>query len=307
MRLDVRSAAVTGAMERSFYLLDVFAEGHYTGNQLAVFRNAALLGDDDMRRLAREVHFSETAFVLSDDIRHGGYDVRVFTPTEEIPFSGHAVLGAAWVLQRELICEPVDSITVNLGVGPVAVKFAYQYGQVDTVWVNHCPPRFGTILPVEHIAAAVNLEPADIDTRWPVQEVSTGLTFIMVPVRSLAAIRRACVVPTELACITEFTSARALYLFTQETYDTDNDFNTRMFAPQYGIAEDPATGAGAGCLVAYALQHIGSSLDGLDLRIEQGYEMRRPSILLARGRLEDGAVRVTVGGRVTLVAQGQFV
>ncbi|TFH36452.1 MAG: PhzF family phenazine biosynthesis protein, partial [Dehalococcoidia bacterium] len=80
-------------MEHTFYLLDVFAEGHYAGNQLAVFRNASSLREEDMRRLAREVHFSETAFVLSDDVREGGFDVRVFTPTEEIPFSGHAVLG----------------------------------------------------------------------------------------------------------------------------------------------------------------------------------------------------------------------
>lgn len=151
----VGELAVLDAMQHTFYLLDVFAEGHYAGNQLAVFRNASSLREEDMRRLAREVHFSETAFVLSDDVREGGFDVRVFTPTEEIPFSGHAVLGAAWVLQHELIQEPVNSIRVNLGDGPVDVSFVYYYGGVDTVWVGHRPPVFSSILPPDRAASVL--------------------------------------------------------------------------------------------------------------------------------------------------------
>lgn len=294
-------------MERSFYLLDVFAEGQYTGNQLAVFRNASLLRQEEMQRLAREVHFSETAFVQSDEARDGAFDVRVFTPAEEIPFSGHAVLGAAWVLQHELIRKPVDSITVNLGVGPVEVGFSYHYGGVDTVWVNHRPPEFRAVLPSDRVAAALGLEPSELDDCGPVQEVSTGLSFIMVPIRSLAAIRRARVAPEYLAGLADVASARAVYLFTSDTYNPDNDFNARMFAPHYGIVEDPATGGGAGCLVAYVLQYLRPDVAGVDLRVEQGYEVRRPSILLARGKRSDGIIRVAVGGRVAMVAQGQFV
>lgn len=304
---DVPPSHGVSGMERSFYLLDVFAEGQYAGNQLAVFRNASLLREEEMRRLAQEVHFSETAFVLSDEVHDGGFDVRVFTPAEEIPFSGHAVLGAAWILQRELIRKPIHSIRVNLGVGPVEVGFAYHYGGVDTVWVSHLAPRFLTELPPDGVAAALGLDLSDIDERWPVQEVSTGLPFVMVPIRSLAAMRRAHVVPDELAVLLEQTAARALYLFTSETYNAENDLNARMFAPHYGIAEDPATGAGAGCLVAYTLQHVRPGAPAVDLRIEQGYEMRRPSILVARGTRDDGGMRVTVGGRVAMVAQGQFI
>ncbi|MBN1153102.1 MAG: PhzF family phenazine biosynthesis protein [Dehalococcoidia bacterium] len=293
-------------MEHSFYLVDVFAEGRYTGNQLAVFRNASSLADQDMQRLAREVHFSETAFVLSDGPRNGAFDIRVFTPVEEIPFSGHAVLGAAWVLQRELIQEPVRSILVNLGVGPVTVDFVYHYGGIDTVWVRQCAPRFMAALPREQVAAAIGLSVGDLDDRWPLEEVSTGLAFGMVPVISLAAMRSAHVVPQSLAQLSTSTGVRALYLFTAETYNMENQYHARMFAPHFGIQEDAATGAGAGCLAAYMLQHDESQAGSIELRIEQGYEMRRPSLLFARAARTDSEIAPSAGGRVILVAQGHF-
>jgi trans-2,3-dihydro-3-hydroxyanthranilate isomerase len=150
-------------VEHTFYLVDVFAEGRYSGNQLAVFRNASLLSVEDMRHLAREVHFSETAFVLSDEPRDGGFDLRVFTPLEEIPFSGHAVLGAAWVLQRELIHRPVDSIRFNLGAGSVQADLVYRYGGIDTVWVNHLPPQFLACPSLDSVAAAIGLDVSEIE------------------------------------------------------------------------------------------------------------------------------------------------
>ncbi len=293
-------------MERRFYLLDVFAEGQYSGNQLAVFRNAWSLSEEDMLRLAREVHFSETAFILSDEPHDGGYDVRVFTPAHEIPFSGHAVLGAVWVLQHELLEEPVSLIRVNLGVGTVDVSLDYHYGGVDSVWMTHRPVEFGPVLPPEEVAAGLGLNAFELDDRWPVQEISAGLPFIIVPLSSLDVIRRARVIPGVYASLSSFTTARASYLFTPESYNPENDFNVRMFAPELGITEDPATGAGAGCLAAYVLQHIHPNAHSLDLRIEQGYEIRRPSLLFARARRQDGGYRVAVGGRIMMVAQGHF-
>ncbi len=294
-------------MERRFYLLDVFAEGQYSGNQLAVFRNASLLREEDLSRLAREVHFSETAFILSDEPRGGGYDVRVFTPAHEIPFSGHAVLGAGWVLQRELIEEPLNTIRVNLGVGPVDVNFAYHYGGIDSVWVTHRAPEFGSMLQPQEVGPVLGLSLSELEDRWPIQEVSTGLPFLMVPLTSLAAMRRARIIPDAYANLGTLTEARALYLFTPEAYNPENDYNVRMFAPDYGIAEDPATGAGAGCLAAYVLRYLRPTTGTLDLRIEQGYEARRPSLLFARARRDEHGARVSVGGRVVMVAQGHFV
>ena len=293
-------------MERSFYLLDVFAEGPYSGNQLAVFRNSALLGDDEMHRLAGEVHFSETAFVLSDEPRDGAYDVRVFTPTEEIPFSGHAVLGAAYVLRNELIDEPITAMRINVGGGPLEIAFTYHYGSVDTVWVSQRPAEFSATLQPDTVATVLGLTASDVEDRWPAQEVSTGLPFIVVPLRSLSAVRRAHVVAEAYDELLQQVRARALYIFSTESYNPDNDFNVRMFAHYYGISEDAATGAGAGCLGAYALRYLRPETAGLDLRIEQGYEIRRPSLLFARARRDKDATRVAVGGRVSMVAQGHF-
>lgn len=153
----------------------------------------------------------------------------------------------------------------------------------------------------------MGIDSSDIDERWPVQEVSTDLSFVMAPFRSLSAIRRASVVPDGYAQMVDVTSVRALYLFVPETYNPDNDFNARMFAPHYGIAEDPATGAGAGCLAAYLLEHVRPDTESVDVRIEQGYEMGRPSILFARARRGNGGTRVAAGGRVAMVAQGNFI
>lgn len=294
-------------MERRFYLLDVVAEGPYSGNQLAVFRNASSFGENDTLRLASEVHFSETAFILSDSPHGGVYDVRVFTPAHEIPFSGHAVLGAAWVLQRELLRDPLNSITVNLGIGPVEVAFDYHYGELDAVWMAYRPPAFGPSIDSHAAAIAVGLDPSEIDARWPVQEVSERLSFIMVPVPSLDVIQRARVDVNGYGNLSSMTGVKALYLFTHGAYNPENDFNVRMFAPEHGIAEYPATGAGAGCLAAYLLRYVRPEAHGLDLRIEQGYEVRRPSLLLARGRREKVRTTVTVGGRIVMVSQGSFV
>jgi len=294
-------------MERSFYLLDVFAEGYYSGNQLAVFRNAAELSTDEMQRLSREVHFSETAFVLSDSPVEGGYQVRVFTPSQEIPFSGHAVLGAAYILQREVLVEPLSTLKMKLGAGFLEVSLDYQYGELDTVWVNHNAPEHGRRFDTSGMAALLGLSADDIDTRWPIEELSTGLPFVMVPLKSLSAVQRAGLVPEEYSKLVAASTARAVYVFAHETYNPDNDFNARMFAPDYGIPEDPATGAGAGCLAAYTMQYIRPDTNSLEFMIEQGHEIRRPSLLFARARRAADEIKVAVGGRVTMVAQGNFV
>lgn len=294
-------------MERSFYLLDVFAEGYYSGNQLAVFRNAASLSTEEMQHLSREVHFSETAFILSDTPTDGGYEVRVFTPSEEIPFSGHAILGAAYVLQREVLTEPLSVLHMNLGAGSLAVSLDYQYGELDTVWVNHHPPVHGRRFEAAEVAAALGLSTDDIDTRWPIEELSTGLPFVMVPLQSLSAVQKAALVREQYAKLLTISKARALYVFAHETYNPDNDFNARMFAPDYGIPEDPATGAGAGCLAAYSMEYMRPDSASLEFMVEQGHEIRRPSLLFARARRGADGVKVAVGGRVTMVAQGNFV
>ena len=294
-------------MEHRFYLLDVFAEGPYSGNQLAVFRNAAHIAPDNMRRLAGEVHFSETAFILSDEPHNSAYEMRVFTPTEEIPFSGHAVLGAAYVLQSELLGPSCNTISVHLPCGRVNVDFTYRYRKVDSVWMTHLPPEYGGMVERGVAASAIGLDSTDVAEDLPVIQVSTGMAFLMVPLSNRSALMRAHVVPEGYEALVKATRMRSVYAFTSETYNSENQFNVRMFAPDYGIPEDAATGAGAGCLAAYALDYMMPDAKETEFSIEQGHEMRRPSRLFARARRGPDGTRVDVGGRVLMVAQGSFV
>ncbi|MBN1814459.1 MAG: PhzF family phenazine biosynthesis protein, partial [Anaerolineae bacterium] len=125
----------------TFYIVDVFAERKYSGNQLAVFRKAAGLSTDEMQAIAREMHFSETTFVLSDQPRDGGYDVRIFTPQAELPFAGHPTLGTAFVIRQEIIGRPAEQVILNLQVGPIPVTF-----DGDILWMKQVEPQFGEVL-----------------------------------------------------------------------------------------------------------------------------------------------------------------
>ncbi|MFW6056176.1 MAG: PhzF family phenazine biosynthesis protein [Chloroflexota bacterium] len=294
-------------MEHRFYLLDVFAEGRYSGNQLAVFRNAAHMREEDMLRLAGEVHFSETAFIMSDEARDGAHAVRVFTPTEEIPFSGHAVLGAAYVLRSELLGPACTEMSVDLPCGRVNVEFTYRYASVDSVWMTHLPPEYGQMAEADLAAAALGLPVSEIADGLPVVQISTGMPFLMIPLRSRDALSRARVAPERYQLLKSTLGVRALYPFTTETYDPANRFSVRMFAPDYGIPEDAATGAGAGCLAAYVLNYITPDAAETTFSIEQGYEMGRSSLLFTRASRVSHSIRVDVGGRVLMVAQGNFV
>ncbi len=294
-------------MEQRFYLLDVFAEGRYSGNQLAVFRNAAHMREEDMLRLAGEVHFSETAFIMSDKAEDGSYAVRVFTPVEEIPFSGHAVLGAAYVLQSELLGPACTKMSVDLPCVRVNVEFTYRYTSVDSVWMTHLPPEYGQMVEMDVAAAVLGLSVSEIADGLPVIQVSTGMPFLMIPLRSRSALSRARIVPEKYELLKSTLGVRALYPFTTETYDAANRFSVRMFAPDYGIPEDAATGAGGGCLAAYVLDYIAPDAAETTFSIEQGYEMGRPSLLFARASRLSHGIRIDVGARVLMVAQGNFV
>ena len=113
-----------------FYIVDVFAEAKYTGNQLAVFINAADISDNQMQRIAKEMNYSETTFITSEDITDS-YDVRIFTPAQELPFAGHPTLGTAYVLQQEIIKHPVETINLNLKIGQIPVTLHYSGNSVE--------------------------------------------------------------------------------------------------------------------------------------------------------------------------------
>lgn len=291
-----------------FYIVDVFAEQKYTGNQLAVFRDAAQLSTEQMQRIAKEINYSETTFIVSETPREEGYDVRIFTPARELPFAGHPTLGTAFILQQEIIQHPVERVVLNLKVGQIPVTLSYVDAAIDVLWMQQNSPTLGQQLTVETIAPILNLDISDFDQQLPIEEVSTGLPFMIVPLKNHAALKRAKVNQERLFELIKTIQAQAILVFCSETNDPQNQLSVRVFTDAFGIPEDPATGSANGCLAGYLANHevFGTTID---VRVEQGYEMGRPSLLLlkAEKRSQSSDINVQVGGKVVMVAKGEFV
>lgn len=288
-------------MTHTFYIVDVFAEAKFEGNQLAVIRGAASLPDDTMQKIAREMHFSETTFILSDDPRDRGYDIRIFTPSSEIAFAGHPTLGTAYIIQREIARADFDPIVLNLRAGRIPVTF-----EGDSLWMKQLPPTFGQTRPPEHLAPVLYLDVNDFDSRFPIQEVSTGLPFLIVPLKNLNAVRRAHINLELLKKLITSLDAKMIFLFSPETYHPENQLNARMFGDEYGVSEDPATGSANGCLAGYLVKYAYFGKGEISVHVEQGYEIARPSLLLLRAKESNGKIEVRVGGRVFMVAKGKL-
>lgn len=222
-------------MEKIQYsIVDVFSKGKYTGNPLAVFKNAGALSDQEMQQIANEIHFSETTFILSDSKKDGGM---------------------------------VDSVEMS---------------------------------------DVLSIHKDYIDDRFPIQEVSTGLPVIVVPLKSLEAVQNVEINQEKYIALIEQLDAKAIIVFSSETYGSENDVNVRDFAPYYGIPEDAATGSSNGCLAAYLVKYRYFERREINLRSEQGYEIGRPSLLFLKAEETDESIDVFVGGEVVKMAKGEW-
>jgi len=290
----------------TFYILDVFAEEKYAGNQLAVVRDARAISDSQMQRIAKEMNYSETTFILSEQPRDDGYDVRIFTPALEVPFAGHPTLGTAFVIQQEIVGEPVEAVNLNLKVGQIPVTFNYEGGRAGILWMKQIGPIFGATIEPGPIAEVLGIDESDIDEKFPIQEVSTGIFFIIVPLKTLDAVKRAKVVRDKYFRLIEDRKAKAIFIFCPQTYQPGNNLNCRMYCDYYGLPEDPATGSANGCLAGYLVKYRYFGDSRVDVRVEQGHEIGRPSLLYLRAEEKDGKIDVSVGGKVVMVAKGEL-
>ncbi len=311
-------------MRHSFYIVDVFAEKKYAGNQLAVFPGAQALSDEEMQLIAREINFSETTFILSNTPREGGYDVRIFTPREEVPFAGHPTLGTAYVIRNEIsgnhpplyplpsregqpvVTTPLpgeagvrgaydqaETIVLNLKAGQIPITF----GSDGIAWMKQIEPTFGMTLDRKVLASVLGLEPDEIDARFPIEEVSTGLPHILVPLKTLRSSKKARVNKDRYFELIRNTWAKLIMIFCPEPHEKQNDISVRMFADAFGIPEDPATGSGNGCLAGYLVKHRYFGKPEIDIRSEQGYEIGRSSLLYLRADEDENRINVFVGVR----------
>lgn len=293
-----------------FHIVDVFADTKYAGNQLAVVRNATDFSDADMQKFAREMNFSETTFILLNEWELSGnvtfFPVRIFTPKGEIPFAGHPSLGTAFIIQQYILRKKVSKITLDLKVGPIEVTPVYEGDDPKILWMKQNEPTFGRKkYPAKQLANVLSISPKDILTTYPIQEVSTGLLFLIVPLKNMRALQR-CILNERkyYELIKKSSGARIILVFSPGSHGTDSKVSVRMFTPFYGIPEDPASGSGDGCLAAYLSRHEYFGSPNVDLTADQGYEIGRPSKLHLKATSINGKINVEVGGQVIPVAEG---
>lgn len=290
-----------------FYIVDVFARETYTGNQLAVFRHAGEMSDEDMQKIAKEMNYSETTFITSEKISDGGYDVRIFTPEKELPFAGHPTLGTAFVIQSEMLDRPTDLTVLNLKVGQIPVSRSKDAGIGEVLWMRQKEAEFGRTFEIDTLAKVLNLKSDDFDKGFPIQDVSTGVPAIITPLKNLDAVRRAHIDKEAYFRLIKDIPAKLIMIFAPEPYDKDSNVSVRCFADYFGVPEDPATGSGAGCLAGYLAHHRFFNTGLVDIRVDQGYEIGRPSLLLLRSEKNKNVIDVQVGGKVIMVAKGELV
>ncbi|WP_226668334.1 PhzF family phenazine biosynthesis protein [Metabacillus litoralis] len=285
-----------------YYIVDVFAEEKYKGNQLAVFHEIENLSSGEMQKIAKETNFSETTFILGKDEKDGGYYVRIFTPNEEVPFAGHPTLGTAFIIKNELMKEKKDEVILKLKVGDIPVRF----NETGIIWMEQNEPNFGEVFTARQISDVLQLDESDFDSKFPIQDVSTGLPFIIVPLKNLASVKKAKINQEKLISFTEHTRAKAILVFSSETYNEEHDLNVRVFVDIYGVPEDPATGSANGCLGGYLLKHDYLDEEIIDIKVEQGYEIQRESLIHIKAELLENQYSIHVGGNVVNIAKGEW-
>ncbi len=286
-----------------FVQLDVFSSHPFEGNSLAVFPDGRGLSDQHMQALAREMNLSETTFVLPRDPatqRERGVRVRIFTVQEELPFAGHPTLGTAFALRGS---SGAGQVVLELNVGRVPVRFEQEPGQPVFGEMTQVEPEFGLIHDRETVVRAAGLRDGDIDPSLPIQTISTGMPFTIVPLRGLDVIRRLQVnLNSSSEYLQQSGGGKFFYFVTRETVDPAARLHARMLF--YG-GEDPATGSAAGCATAWMVAHGVAQPDERVL-IEQGIEMLRPSRIFVRAsRLDNRVVNVRVGGNAVEVLRGE--
>ncbi|MEE4275365.1 MAG: PhzF family phenazine biosynthesis protein [Thermoleophilia bacterium] len=297
-------------MRYRFFTCDVFTDTRFGGNQLAVHPEAEGLTAEQMQRIAREFNFSETTFVLPAEQGHDRR-VRIFTPTQEVPFAGHPNIGTAFVLATTGALGALDAprtVTFEEDAGLVEVVMEKREG--ERVWCELKAPQrlsLGATAPPDAVAAAVGLCGEDIVTveHEPIV-ASVGLPFVIAELRDCDALERA---KPSLAGAEALLAAGAevpdvhVYVRSRDEFD----LRARMFSPLDGIPEDPATGS-ANCTLAALLSHLDAAQDGgFTYRIAQGVEMGRPSVLEARTEKRDGEVTgVWIGGESVMVSEGSI-
>ena len=291
-----------------FVQVDVFTSVPLEGNQLAVFADGSSLSDTEMQAIAKETNLSETTFILPRDAateRERGVRVRIFTTTEELPFAGHPTLGTAMILRNDLQHgnSSAEEVALDLNVGRIPVRFSTRDGLPFGIMTQR-DPEFKKKHSREDVARASGLAVDDIADDLPIQTVSTGNAFAIVPLKSLVVLQKLSPTWANMKAYLDKSDAKFFYFVSRETLNPEARLQSRMI---FYNGEDPATGSAAGPCAAWAVQY-GVVQPDQQVLMEQGVEMKRRSrIFFSAGRNGDKIVNVRVGGHVVEVVRGEMV
>jgi trans-2,3-dihydro-3-hydroxyanthranilate isomerase len=298
-------------MSYHYLQYDVFTGEPLLGNQLAVFTDASGLSTERMQRIAREMNFSESTFILPAERDDTDIRMRIFTPYIEMPMAGHPTVGSTFALAHTgAIRRGADRFVFGLNAGPTPVDLEWDDGRLRFAWMTQKQPLFGE--PVEDraaVAAAFGFTVEDLAPGLPIQEVSCGVPFLFVPVRDRETVDRAASDAVSLRRLSVFRDPSAgVFLFAVAPPGSSETAYSRMFAPDFGIVEDPATGIASGPLGCYLVRHrVVDAAAATRMISLQGVAMGRASrIHIAIEGTPDAIERVKVGGEAVLVARGEL-
>ena len=282
-----------------FYIVDCFAEEKYQGNELLVVIPERMISDREQQQIAREINFSETAFILSGKRDNGGYDVRIWTPNVgEVPFAGHPTLGTAYVIHHYIERGQSRQVKLNLKVGQIPVAITE-----NGLTMSQKPPAFGEIISQQEIADVFGISPAQISDEYPVRWVSTGLAAVVIPLKDRQSLSQ---VRMDRDAFEQYI-LRHPANYCSHLFFTDmgsNTFAARCLMEDF--LEDPATGSANGDLAGYLLQYNYFNRTDIAYTVIQGEDMGRKSVLHVHACKMEDAWTIEVGGRCRLVASGEW-
>ncbi len=301
--------------EIKFYIIDVFANAKYEGNQLAVFVDIDnQLSDRQMQQIALEINFAETTFIKEIQANNR-FVVRIFTPEHEVPFAGHPSLGTSYIISKFILPKAPKKITLVLAHADIDITILEPNNLDESIFfMRQAQPDFGSVFTKNEISMELGINPDNIDATLPIQEISTGLPYIIIPLKNRVAIDN---LSLNYESFKEFLLAHykyktnsptghstSLFFFTKEAYEPGNSYNTRMLLIENNkLSEDAATGSANGCFLAYLLQH---ESDTIKATVEQGFQLGRKSYIYLDGTLKNETFQINVGGRNKLISEGTW-
>lgn len=285
-------------MSLPFYIVDVFADKKYAGNQLAVFMDAENLSSAEMQQIAREINFAESTFVTKLDRENNKAEIKIFTPAHEMQFAGHPIIGTSWVLMNKIFENTPEKITLNVPIGPIQIQKTE-----DLIWLKAAQPKFWDVFSKHDFPQFSNLTVDDFDNQYLIQEVSTGSAFVIVPLNSKRALENLVLDKDKTDkwlkqnCKTDH---RGLYFYSLE----NSKLTSRMLCVENNqLVEDAATGSASTCLQAFLLKYHAPEIELINY---QGDYINRPSQIYFKGKLADNQFDINIGGKAQFVAKGEW-